>query len=301
MRRAKVPPVGFKKSPDADHAAEWEVRPGGMLVQKRIPGSDTAASAAAATIRVKVKYGSAYHEIYLSSQASFVELKKRLSERTGLHPLDQKLVFKDKERESSAYLDTSGVKDGSKMVLLEDPAAQAKRLLETRRQAKIDKAAKSISSISLEVDRLASKVSALEAIVSRGGKVVESDVLNLIELLMTQLIKLDAVAVAAADGDAKLQRGMQVKRVQKYVETLDVIKFKNAMPGSNGQPHYSRQQPADVIKFKSAMPGSNGQIQPPSVVVTTKWETFDSLFSPTPAATSTSSAAPTPRFDWELF
>ena len=63
-----------------------------------------------------------------------------LSARTGLHPEDQKLVYKDKERGSKAFLDMAGVKDSSKMVLLEDPAAQAKRLLEQRRTDKADPA-----------------------------------------------------------------------------------------------------------------------------------------------------------------
>jgi len=92
----------------------------------------------------------------LSSPAG--ELKKLLSARTGLHPEDQKLVYKDKERDSKAFLDMAGVKDRSKMVLLEDPAAQAKRLLEQRRTDKAERAAKSISRISLDVDKLATKV-----------------------------------------------------------------------------------------------------------------------------------------------
>lgn len=51
------------------------------------------------------------------------------------------------------------------------------------------------------------QVSDLESVISKGGKVAENDVLNLIELLMTQLIKLDGII---ADGDVKLQRTMQV-------------------------------------------------------------------------------------------
>ena len=50
-------------------------------------------------------------------------------------------------------------------------------------------------------------MSALESVISKGGKVAEKNVLNLIELLMNQLIKLDGII---ADGDAKLQRKMQV-------------------------------------------------------------------------------------------
>ncbi|RRT78971.1 hypothetical protein B296_00008473 [Ensete ventricosum] len=133
-----------------------------------------------------------------------------LSARIGMHPLDQKLIYKDKERDSAAFLDTAGVKDRSKVVLVEDPTAKAKRLLETRKTDKMEKAAKSISAISMEVDKLASKsqVSALEAIVNKGGRVVEQDVVRLIELLMNELLNLDGVV---ADGDVKQQRRLQVE------------------------------------------------------------------------------------------
>ena len=50
-------------------------------------------------------------------------------------------------------------------------------------------------------------MSALESVISKGGNVAEKNVLNVIELLMNQLIKLDGII---ADGDAKLQRKMQV-------------------------------------------------------------------------------------------
>jgi hypothetical protein len=86
------------------------------------------------------------------------ELKKLLSEKTGLHPDDQKVVYKDKERDSKAFLDMAGVKDRSKMLMLEDPAAKAKRLLEERRTSKADRAAKAIARVALDVDKLATKV-----------------------------------------------------------------------------------------------------------------------------------------------
>lgn len=77
---------------------------------------------------------------------------------TGLHHQDQKLLYKDKERDSKTFLDMAGVKDKSKIVLIEDPISQEKRLLEMRKNAKMEKASKSISEISLEVDRLAGQV-----------------------------------------------------------------------------------------------------------------------------------------------
>lgn len=86
------------------------------------------------------------------------ELKKLLAAQTGLHHQDQKLIFKDRERSSNAFLDSSGVKDRSKIVLLEDPTSQERRYIEMRKNAKMEKASKSVSEISLEVDKLAGQV-----------------------------------------------------------------------------------------------------------------------------------------------
>lgn len=310
----------------------WEMRPGGMLVQKRTDLDQNRPPPP--TIRVRVKYGSIYHELNISSQATFGELKKMLSGPTGLHHQDQKLLFKDKERDSNAFLDTSGVKDKSKIVLVEDPISQEKRYLEMRKTAKMEKAAKSISEISLEVDRLAGQVSALESVISKGGKVAEKTVLNLIELLMNQLLKLDGII---ADGDVKLQRKMQVKRVQKYVETLDILKIKNssAAPtslhgnvdvGSGGgggirdqkqQEHHHHHHHPSRFAYDQMSSSPAGEQQQEggtgrrssssgSVVITTQWETFDQMLpapAPAPAhsqpSTSSSSSAQ-PRFTWDL-
>ena len=47
----------------------WEMRPCGMLVQKRLDADQIAKPPP--TIRVRVKFGSIYHEININSQASF--------------------------------------------------------------------------------------------------------------------------------------------------------------------------------------------------------------------------------------
>ncbi|KAJ9539672.1 hypothetical protein OSB04_026178 [Centaurea solstitialis] len=316
-----------KKPISGDSAGdnEWEVRPGGMLVQKRDPNSENT-RIPPPTIRVRVKYGSVYHEIHINSQATFGELKKLLSGPTGLHHEDQKLMYKDKERNSKTFLDYVGVKDKSKMVLLEDPISQEKRYLEMRKNAKMEKAAKSISEISLEVDRLAGQVSAFESVISKGGKVAEKSLLNLIELLMNQLLKLDGIM---ADGDVKLQRKMQVKRVQKYVETLDVLKVKNSIIGTAGNGSQLPPPPA-VAAAMAASPLSGNQERNPNghgggggffpnsrrsvgsfpaipvaakhqessdVLVTTEWETFDTI--PAPPSSSNGNTIH-PKFSWDL-
>lgn len=324
MRANREQRVAFSSTKEAAAVPKeevWEVRPGGMLVQKRSPDADPPPGGAPVpTIRVKVKFNGVYHEIYINSQASFGELKKLLSEKTGLHPDDQKVVYKDKERDSKAFLDMAGVKDRSKLVLLEDPAAQAKRLLEQRRTDKAERAAKSISRIGLDVDKLATKVSALEAIVSKGGKVVDADVVALTEALMNELVKLDSIA---ADGEVKVQRRMQEKRVQKYVETLDAIRAKNAAAPKakakanddmNG--HAKARAPQLPPRPPPVSQRRNFQQPSPAPAPPTQgWESFD-LLSSVPstssatvtttmaAATTTTSPAgvsPIPRFDWELF
>lgn len=248
MKKASVPkaPMAMTGSAAKDVAdsIDWEVRPGGMLVQRRDPAADQE-SAPCPKIKVRVTHGSSLHEVSVSMQATFGELKKLLAPVTGLEPQDQKLIFKGKERDGKDFLDLAGVKEKSKMVLMEDPMSREKKYIEMRKNAKIERASRAIADLSLEVDKLAAQVSSLEALISKGKRVAENDLVDLIEMLMRQLVKLDGITV---DGDAKLQRRMQVRRVQKYVETLDALKVRNATQNS------SSQQP---------------------VVVTTKWETFE--------------------------
>lgn len=81
---------------------------------------------------------------------------------TGLNPLDQKLVFRDKERDSKAYLDVAGVKDGSRMVLFDDILSREKRLLENLQSKKMKKSEKEIVDVTIEIDKLAKQVKILK-------------------------------------------------------------------------------------------------------------------------------------------
>lgn len=272
-------PMAAKGSGGGGEVGSWEVRPGGMLVQKRTIDSNQN-SLVVPTIKVRVKYGSFYHEISISSQASFGELKKMLAGPTGLHPQDQKLMYKEKERDSKAFLDVAGVKEGSKLVLIEDELSRERRCLESRKTAKMEKASKDIAAIRFEVDKLAKQVAAIELDIHGGKKVMETVILNLIEVLMTELIKLDGID---AEGDVKLQRRMQVKRVQKYIENLDVLKLRNTALGNNN-PRIGIIQQRIFTGEMQRRPIQNQKIQqsrkneanksPGPVVVTTKWETF---------------------------
>lgn len=87
------------------------------------------------------------------------EVKKVLTDETGLQPDEQRVMFRGKERENGHYLDMCGVKDRSKLVLIQDPSSIERRFIEMRRNAKIQNAYRAISDVSMEVDKLAEQVS----------------------------------------------------------------------------------------------------------------------------------------------
>jgi hypothetical protein len=154
---AAAPAVGAKVAGEE----VWEVRPGGMLVQKRVAGDDELVLEdvkPVPTIRVKAKRCGVTHEIYISAEATFGELRKLVAERAGAHPEDHKVLYKNKEQDPKAFLDMAGVKDRSKITVVDDPEARARRLIEERRQGHLQKAAKAIAAVAAEVDKIAPKV-----------------------------------------------------------------------------------------------------------------------------------------------
>lgn len=237
-----------------EEKAGWEVRPSGMVVQARDreDGAGVPPRPPLPEIRVRVKYGAARHEVAVSPIATFGDLKKVLEARTGLRPAEQLVTYKGRERSNSEYLDACGVKNKSKLVVSENPVSLERRFIERQRNARIQSANRALGAIALEVDKLADQVKSIEKSVSGGRKVAEVQITTLIELLMRHAVKLESIA-ADGDSSSSSQKNIQSKRVQKCVETLDVLKV------------------------------SNARLQ--TVVVTTKWETFD-----TPATTQ-----------WELF
>ncbi|KAK6154841.1 hypothetical protein DH2020_009089 [Rehmannia glutinosa] len=172
-----------------EEEVDWEMRPSGMLVQKR---SENSGVVATPNLRIRVAYGALRYQISANSQSTFGELKKLLTAETGLQPGEQRLIFRGKERENGEYLDRCGVKDRSKVVLIDDPESKERRMIEMRRNAKIQAIHRLIDDVTMEVDRLAE----------------------------------------------------QGERVQRCVETLDLLKVSNA---------------------KQKVP----------LVMSTKWETFD--------------------------
>ncbi|KAK4603445.1 hypothetical protein RGQ29_012107 [Quercus rubra] len=104
---------------------KWELRPGGMLVQKRDNGGS---SEGEGMITIRVSTVSKWHDISVEATSTFGELKMILSLVTSLEPREQRVLFKGKEREDDEYLHMVGVRDKDKVLLLEDPATKERKL-----------------------------------------------------------------------------------------------------------------------------------------------------------------------------
>ncbi|CAL9002868.1 unnamed protein product [Prunus brigantina] len=275
---------------------DWEMRPGGMLVQRREDGDDASAASASASsrgpmIKIDVVHGPAHqaqYELFVPAHSTFGDVKIHLAKKTGLEPSAQKLFFRGKEKEDEEQLHIAGVKDNSKVLLMEDRKPEEKKVEELKESnagevgdnsnadeigvnsSDMSKAFQAIAEVRAEVDKLSDRVAALEVAVGGGTKVSDKEFAISTELLMRQLLKLDGIK---AEGEAKMQRKAEVRRVQHFVDALDTLKVRNSNPFNNS---------------------SN------AASVTTKWETFDSgvgcLSAPTPMPSSTEV-----NQDWEHF
>uniref|UniRef100_A0A9I9E1A9 Ubiquitin-like domain-containing protein n=1 Tax=Cucumis melo TaxID=3656 RepID=A0A9I9E1A9_CUCME len=163
---------------------DWELRPGGMIVQKRRNGSG--------------------------------DLKTVLQRQTGLEPTAQRLLFKGKEKENEEWLHMAGVNDMSKLILMEDPATKERKMEEMKKNNSVA-AGEALAEIGVEVDKLSEKVAAVEGGVNGGKRVEEKELNVLIELLMIQLLKLDAIEIHA---DSKIHRRTQVSSNQSHGRKL---------------------------------------------------------------------------------
>lgn len=67
MRRSSSKPAVSESNNGSKERIEWELRPGGMLVQKR----EDEVGAAGPTIKIKVSHGSYQHEITVPAQSTF--------------------------------------------------------------------------------------------------------------------------------------------------------------------------------------------------------------------------------------
>ncbi|KAF8010602.1 hypothetical protein BT93_J1289 [Corymbia citriodora subsp. variegata] len=124
------------------------------------------------------------------------------------------------------------VKDMSKVVPLEDPAGGESRLEARIGDRSVSRARGAVAKVRAEVDKLSEKVVSLETNLRGGSWVDGKEFVVLTELLMVKLLELDSIE---ADGEARVERRIEVCRVQSIVETLDSLKARNSDPLSRSR------------------------------------------------------------------
>ncbi|KAM1749087.1 hypothetical protein ACFX12_010000 [Malus domestica] len=295
--------------PDQNEEIDWEMRPGGMLVQRRededaaavANGVGASASSRGPMIKIDVVLGPGNgprYELFLPAHSTFGDMKKHVSQKANLEPEVQRLFFRGMEKADEEHLDIAGVKNNSKVLLLEarkeskvEEVNQSNEMRvgagEVRVNSKevptgggdvggksnvMSKASQAIAEVRAEVDKLAERVAALEVAVAGRNEVSDKEFVVPTELLTRQLLKLDGIQ---AEGEEKMQRKAEVRRVQNFVDALDALKTRNSNPVNNS---------------------SN------AVTVTTEWETFDSGVGSLNPPTSTPEPSSTePNQEWEHF
>ena len=97
----------------------------------------------------------------MSSVWSTGELKQLLASKTGLEPGDQRLYFRGREKDDTETLHMAGLKDLSKLLLMEHHSSKERKMEEARKQDEISKACEAVAEVRAEVDKLSEKVSCL--------------------------------------------------------------------------------------------------------------------------------------------
>ncbi|CAN1134289.1 BAG family molecular chaperone regulator 4 [Linum perenne] len=202
---------------------ELEVRPGGMLVQRRDSDDRNHTHCGDSLDVVDVALGPAQREIHFPVQpTSFGELKRMVEQDTGSKIARQKLFGRKKKDE--AAVDDSNLQGASTEDMKE---AEESSKLDAKQTEGILKAMQAIDQVRFEVDKLAERVYALEVAIKDGTKVAEQEFVVAAELLMRQLLKLDMIETG---GEARIQQRAEVLRIQKFHDSLDDLKAMNAKP-----------------------------------------------------------------------
>ncbi|KAK4418920.1 BAG family molecular chaperone regulator 4 [Sesamum alatum] len=232
-----------------------------------------------ATINVKVSHGLNQYEVAVPSNSSFGDMKSAIVQKIGLKPEMHKLLFRGKEKEDDEDLQTAGVKDNSKVLLMENTTCRENSAEEVKQTSVISRGGAAVAAIREEVDKLSEQVSALQAVVDSGTKVDDKDIVYLTEMLMRQLLKLDGIE---AEGEGKVQRKMEVRRVQSFVETMDILKSRNSKPSSSVTTQWETFEPGCGSMSTMPMPSTS-----PIRTTSTPMPSSTPMPTPTPTTSST--------------
>jgi hypothetical protein len=89
------------------------------------------------------------------------DVKRIITKEIGVGPEIQKLFFRGKEKEDCDYLQMAGVKDNSKVLLVEDTRDKLTSSREINETSELSRGSEAVAEVRAEVDKLAEKVISL--------------------------------------------------------------------------------------------------------------------------------------------
>lgn len=84
------------------------------------------------------------------------DVKRVIFQETGLEPIKQRLLFRGKEKEDDECLQIAGVKNNSKLLLIEDSASKEEMKIEEIKESSAS--SKGCAGVRFEIDKLAEQV-----------------------------------------------------------------------------------------------------------------------------------------------
>lgn len=93
-------------------------------------------------------------------------MKQIVAKRIGLDPVEQRLLFRGKEQEDEERLHLAGIKENSKVVVLEDPASKEKKLEQSQESEEVSIASEAVAGVRAEVDKLSKRVTSCTFVIA---------------------------------------------------------------------------------------------------------------------------------------
>uniref|UniRef100_A0A164SZS9 BAG domain-containing protein n=1 Tax=Daucus carota subsp. sativus TaxID=79200 RepID=A0A164SZS9_DAUCS len=197
------------------------------------------------------------------------DLKGVIAEKIGLEPDVQRLFFRGIEKDDQIHLEMAGLKNNSKLLLKENIAkveevSTSNDKTEEVKETQVSKGSELVAEVKADLR-------ALKKIICEGHKVLQKDLIFTVEMLERQLLKLDGIK---AEGEGKVQRKMEVQRVQSLLDTADELKTRNL--GSKAKSSDTVQKTTNCDASESDIGNHDAQPSSPSSTKGTQdWEVFE--------------------------
>ncbi|KAL9992223.1 putative Ubiquitin-like domain, BAG domain, Ubiquitin-like domain superfamily [Helianthus debilis subsp. tardiflorus] len=205
-----------------------------MMAEHGGDGDNEVQDHGSGNINIKVSFGSNNFDVLTTPQSTFGDLKGVIAKETGLDPTALNVLFRGKENDDHESLQMAGVKDNSEVTLIENTSTEnddLEKVEEIKENVEeVSRGLDAVNQVREENNQFEEQVVSLETVVCSGTQVADKDFIFLTEMLMRQLLKLDGID---AEGEGRIQRRLEVRRVQGLVEKLDNLRAKNSNPTSN--------------------------------------------------------------------